>query len=462
MSDAKEAYEFAGGYPTPATVQQAYDDIDLNRAIHAYRFFYPTVSVAAIYKGNLKAGVIPNKAFIIMYGNPNQIVLTPNSDTPYAGGAIDLTEGPIIVDLPPGPLMCVVNDLNQRYVMDMGLPGPDAGKGGRHAILPPGFAGTVPSGYYTGTATTNRVVLMLRAMPQHGDNEAAVKLLKTVKVYPISAGGDAPESQWIDLGKMPIDFTADSYERGLDFWKELHEVVDSEPPFEAYRMYYGELAALGIVKGRAFAPDARMQRILARAAEMANDQMRVQSFADRRSDRVVWPDRKWEWAVLRPENGTFDLAAYKDLEAREKWFFQAAIESPAMFRRSPGAGSLYWLGTHDTSGAYLSGSKSYKLSVPLPAPAKLFWSVTVYDAVTRSEILTNQNKAALRSLFELKDAAGDFIDLYFGPTPPADAQDRWIQTIAGKGWFVYFRVYGPEAAAFDGSWKPGDFEVMHE
>lgn len=97
MSDAKKAYEFEGGYPTPETVQQAYDDIDLNRAIQAYRFFYPTVSVAAIYKGNLKAGVIPNKAFIIMYGNPNQIVLTPNSDTPYAGGAIDLTEGPIIV-----------------------------------------------------------------------------------------------------------------------------------------------------------------------------------------------------------------------------------------------------------------------------------------------------------------------------------------------------------------------------
>ena len=38
------------------------------------------------------------------------------------------------------------------------------------------------------------------------------------------------------------------------------------------------------------------------------------------------------------------------------------------------------------------------------------------------------------------------------------AEGRWIETIPGKGWFVYFRIYGPEGPAFDGSWKPGEFE----
>jgi hypothetical protein len=91
-------------------------------------------------------------------------------------------------------------------------------------------------------------------------------------------------------------------------------------------------------------------------------------------------------------------------------------------------------------------------------PAKLFWSVTVYDAETRSQIQTDQARAALRSLFELNDATGDAAELYFGPEPPAGQQDRWIKTIPGKGWFVYFRIYGPEQPAFDGSWQPGDFE----
>jgi hypothetical protein len=110
---------------------------------------------------------------------------------------------------------------------------------------------------------------------------------------------------------------------------------------------------------------------------------------------IVAEFRKWEWASLRSENGTFDMPSYKDLEAREKWFYQAQIESLAMFRRDVGAGSLYWLGTRDATGAYLDGSKNYKLTVPLPVPAKLFWSVTVYDPENRSEIATDQGKAAL-------------------------------------------------------------------
>jgi len=36
-----QEYEFKGGYPTPQTIQRAYDDADLNRAIQAYKFFYP-------------------------------------------------------------------------------------------------------------------------------------------------------------------------------------------------------------------------------------------------------------------------------------------------------------------------------------------------------------------------------------------------------------------------------------
>jgi hypothetical protein len=92
-------------------------------------------------------------------------------------------------------------------------------------------------------------------------------------------------------------------------------------------------------------------------------------------------------------------------------------------------------------------------------PGKLFWSVTVYDAHTRSQIQTDQRKAALRSLFELKDLSGASVDLHFGPTTPHAKEPRWIRPIPGAGWFTYFRIYGPQTAAFDGSWRPGDFEA---
>jgi hypothetical protein len=132
-----------------------------------------------------------------------------------------------------------------------------------------------------------------------------------------------------------------------------------------------------------------------------------------------------------------------------------------MFRRQAGGGSVYWFAARDKIGAFVVGRKLYKLTIPQPVPVTLFWSVTVYDPDTRSEIQTDQGKAALRSLVELKDVATTgTTDLYFGPNAPAGKERQWIKTTPGKGWFVYLRLYGPEAPAFDGSWKPSDFEEI--
>ena len=99
--------------------------------------------------------------------------------------------------------------------------------------------------------------------------------------------------------------------------------------------------------------------------------------------------------------------------------------------------------------------------MPQPGPQKLFWSFTVYDSVTRSQIQTDQDKAALRSLIELKDlATTGTTEIYFGPSAPTGKEKQWIKTIPGKGWFAWFRLYGPEGPAFDGRWKPGDFEAV--
>jgi hypothetical protein len=374
---------------------------------------------------------------------------------------LDLKAGPITVELPEGPLIGVANDLNFRWVIDMGLPGPDAGKGGRHVILPPEYTGTVPAGYHAGTSSTNRVFLIVRSLPVKGDMQAALARIPTVKVAPLDAPSGWEEPTWTNVTEKSFDATPLRWETNLKFWEALHSIIDSEPPYEPFRTYYGELAALGIAKGKPFAPNARMRGILETAAGMANAQMRVQSFADRRPDRVVWPDRRsWEWATLRHENGVFDAPTYVDLDAREKWFFQATFESPAMFRRKAGGGSVYWLGLRDGEGAFLDGSKSYKLNIPVPVPANLFWSITVYDAETRSEIHTEQDRAALRSLFETATPKDHAVQLYFGPKEPDGKGGQWVETIPGKGWFVYLRVYGPKEAAFDGSWKPGEFEEV--
>jgi hypothetical protein len=366
----------------------------------------------------------------------------------------------VVIELPPGPLICAVIDLNQRWVADMGLPGPDTGQGGRHLVVPPDWDGDAPDGYYLARSTTYRVIGGVRSLPVGGDVQAANDRITTITIRPLHPP-DGPAASWSAMSGKPMDVTLLGWETNLGYWRALHEVIDTEPHLDWYDALYGELAVLGIVRGKPFTPDARMTRILEEAARIGHGQTLVQSFADRRPDKVVWPGTQWEWAALRFENGDFEADGYLDVDAREKWFYQAIAASPAMFRRSAGAGSLYWLGLRDARGRYLYGGQAYMLTVPQPVPGKLFWSVTVYDAETRSQIQTGQDNAALRSLFELKDIDADApVRLHFGPEPPGDAAaaTRWIKTIPGKGWFVYFRIYGPERPAFDGTWQLPDFQ----
>ena len=461
MPLSHNGYDFVHGFPTAETICHAYDAADLNRAIQAYKFFYPTVSGAAIIKGNEDIGMVPNRVFGILDCAPEQLVFTANSDTPYGPLLLDLGIGPLVVELEPGPLIVCSMDINQRWVADMGLPGPDAGEGGKHLLIGPDYRGDVPKdGYYVHRASSNRQIVGARALPVNGDVAGAKARLRTIKVYPLNPTKDWTEPTWMDVTGRTQDTTPLAWEDNLKFWEVLHQTIDTEPMFEGYHDYYGELAALGIEKGKPFRPDARMAAILEQAAHTANAEMRVQAFGDRRADRSVWRDRQWQWVSLRSEDGDFNIAGHLDTDAREKWFYQAIGASPAMFRRDPQAGSLYWLGLRDVDGDYLDGDGLYRLTVPLPVPGKLFWSVTVYDTMTRSQIQTEQNKAALRSLFELRDLSGKSVDLYFGPEAPRGQENRWIRTIPDRGWFAYFRIYGPQSPAFDGTWRPGDFELL--
>lgn len=459
--DQQPRYSFHQGFPQADAARQALADADLQRAVVAYRFWYPTVSAEAIFEGNRSVGIQDGEAMGIAAAGPRQVGFTLNSDTPYGSGVLELSRGPMVIELPPGPYIGLVDDHHQGWVLDMGLPGPDGGAGGRHLVLPPGFAGDVPPGYHVARSKSFKALLAVRALPVGGDQQRALDALRAIKVYPFAGAAQPRPLQVVETSALAMDSSPLRWEDKLEFWMVLHKVLDAEPQLPEYLPMYSLLAGLGIAKGRPFRPDARMQDILARAARMGRDQLLVSAFDSARKDRSHWPDRRWEWAGLVPDSAQFETAAGIDLEARDRWFAQAIVTSPAMFRRSSGAGSLYWLSARAHTGAFLEGGKAYRLTLPQPVPAALFWSVTVYDAATRSQVQAPQGRAALRSLFELKDAPpGEALDLFFGPEPPAAPADRWIQTAKGRGWFAYIRIYGPQQAAFDRSWKPGDFELQ--
>ncbi|SDO98570.1 Uncharacterized conserved protein [Ralstonia sp. 25mfcol4.1] len=461
LAQGAGGYVFERGYPTAQTTQAARNDADFQRAMTAYRFWYPTVSVEGIFNGNRELGIKDGESWGMAAAGPRQVGFTLNSDTPYASAVIDLSQGPVVIDLPPGPYIGLVDDHNQGWVQDLGIPGPDAGKGGKHLVVPAGYKGKIPKGYHVGTSPSVKNLFAVRALPVGGDLPRALNALRAIKIYPLSSAASPVPLKLVDTTEQRMDSSSLRWEGNLQFWQVLQKIIDEERIVPQFLPMYGLLAELGIEKGKPFNPDARMKDILERAARAGRDQMLVSAFDSARPDRVNWPDRKWEWVGLTPGSAQFETPAGMDLESRDRWFAQAIVTSPAMFRRSAGAGSLYWMAVRDGTGAFLEGGKHYKLTLPQPVPGKLFWSVTIYDAETRSQVQTDQDKAALRSLFELKGVPTNApLDLYVGPTAPAGKENRWIKTTPGKGWFAYIRIYGPEPAAFDKSWKPGDFEPV--
>jgi hypothetical protein len=152
---------------------------------------------------------------------------------------------------------------------------------------------------------------------------------------------------------------------------------------------------------------------------------------------------------------TFTKDGAPQIDARNNVYYMAAGNSPAMLEKNVGQGSQYLWTYRDADGTYLDGANSYRLHVPPDIPIKNFWSVVVYDALSRSELQNGQRLPSVSQYSNPTINADGSVNIAFGPEQPPDA-DNWIQTVPGKGWFPIFRFYSPTEAYFDKTWKLED------
>jgi hypothetical protein len=100
------------------------------------------------------------------------------------------------------------------------------------------------------------------------------------------------------------------------------------------------------------------------------------------------------------------------------------------------------------------------MHVPPNVPVAQFWSFTIYDNETRTFVNTGTLPDRSSRANIIKNADGS-VDLYFGPkVPSGKPESNWIKTIPGRGWFSYFRLYGPLQAYFDRSFVLPDIEQI--
>jgi len=257
--------------------------------------------------------------------------------------------------------------------------------------------------------------------------------------------------------------------------------VQEEPATSYDPELAGQLAAIGIVKGKPFNPDARMKKILADAAAIGNAAGRVLNWrtASVRPDWAYYPKSMWMNMLFEggayfetppPEfkDGMFKpypATGARTLESRTAFYYAYTLDSPSMVMRIPDVGSQYLIDFVDSSGNPFDGDKTYKVTLPPNIPAARFWSLTAYDNQTRSMLDTPQRYPRAGSQSYPSPAAEANADgsttVYFSPTQPDGVKrGNWVQTTPGRGWFTILRLYSPLEPFFTKAWQPSELELV--
>ncbi len=449
--------KFFDGFPDRPTVEKLFDNLDFQRAVQAYLLGLAPVSQAANRKGILEVGPVNTTVPIFeQMMTPQSIFLTPNNNTPYTWFWLDLHNGPLVLEIPP-KVLGLIDDMWYQFVTDLGIMGPDKGLGGKYLLLPPGYKGEVPEGYYTFRMATFSLWAAWRTFLENGDPKPGVAMVKKyTRIYPLSQAANPPALNFVNVSDRdfctvaPADYT---------FWEYLNQVVQEEPVESVDPVTLGFYASVGIRKGTPFTPDARMKRILTEAAAVGDATARAIAYRWRLPEGYFYLDSAWRTGFLGgykfEDNGALIL------DAHSFFFFYATGITPAMDSRMIGMGSQYMAIFVDSRGNPLDGGKNYKLHLPPNIPVKDFWSVILYDNQTRSMLQTGQKWPAVSSQSKGLLVNGDgSVDIYFGPKAPVDKENNWIQTIPGKGWNTLLRLYGPLGPWFDKTWRPGEIELQ--
>ena len=445
--------EFDNQYPSKESMERILDNMDFHGATQAYLWGIPIASFSNLqyYTDNVfkvRQGELLKTATL----EQKLGILTANATTPYIIGTVNLeSTGPFVIDVPVGKTAGMVDDFWQRPITDIGLAGPDKGKGAKYLVTPPGYKGAEPSGYRVIESPTNNIFIGVRML--EADPKKAAALQSKFRTYAYKDRANPPKN----LYPQPSAKYFFGPPRGMAFWERLHEILNREVVAERDRFFMAMLKRVGIEKGKPFNPTPRQKKLLEQAAFVGEAMAKANDLA-KRSTKPYWKGANWKIALgLDP---TQRMENYDQLDERAEWMYEAVTTSAGMVTTTPGLGSIYLASYADKDGDWLEGGKSYTLHIPASPPAEQFWSVAVYSWDTRTLIDNEQKRAAQSSRQDLIKNKDGSIDLYYGPTAPKGKEKNWVQTIPGQGWWVYLRFYAPTKAYFDKSWSMGDFEKV--
>ena len=447
--------KFNDGFPTDETVQKVYDNLAFQRGVSVFLSATGGSSTEGLRQGLASIGVDNNQTVALFEHlmDSKSLFLTPNTESIYSVMWGDVKDGPVVLETPPD-VLGIIDDHWFHYVADFGRVGPDKGQGGKFLLVPPGYKGDIPAGYFVYHTKTYGHLVFWRGFIKDGSTKSAVAATKKyARIYSLKDAANPPPMKFINAsGKYFNTIGAGTYK----FYEDINHIVQYEPNEAFSPDILGQLAALGIEKGKPFKPDARMKKILTEAAAVGDATARALVFKYP-EDIAYYPGSAWVQGFVGDNYKFQSQPGVNNTDALVHMLFYATGVTPAMSLKILGKGSQYAIAFVDSNGKPMDGSKTYKIHLPPNVPAKDFWSFVVYDNQTRSMLQTDQQYPSIGS--EKKGIVTNpdgSVDVWFAPTAPKGHEANWVQTVPGKGWSTALRLYGPEEAWFNKTWRPGE------
>ena len=457
--------KFFDGIPIGDTKDVVYDYMDRARAVQVYVSTMPAVSTYSLRQGSLDMGATASNQIVIWekLGDSKSLVLTYNNTSLYTWGFLDLEkDGPTVVEVPPD-VLGVFDDGYMRYLSDFGAAGPDKGKGGKYLVLPPGYKGEVPQGYHVVKSTSNVVWNFMRGYVRGSVQDpanvkkSADNIVNNLKVYPLAKKDNPPKTEFINMtGKYyntipPNDFS---------FFERLNEIVQKEPISFIEPETRGLIAAIGIVKGKPFNPDARMKKLLTEAVAIGNAYARANTVFPRDpGQRIYGPDS--EWVMAFPERNAFFLKdGARRYDARLWMHYNAVVVTPAMAGIKPGVGSDYGIAGMDSKAPTAGWCQDLQAA---PAAQYTRKGQLVGDHLRHPDPFDDADRPGIRRYQQPGRGHQEKCRRLYRHLllPPKRREGKnWIQTIPGKSWFIILRMYGPLEPWLDKTWRPSELELV--
>ena len=365
----------------------------------------------------------------------SRAVVTPNVDTIYTQAFLDVGAEPMLYGVPQTDRFFNVQVLDAWTNTAAVLEAP-----GLYAITRSDWQGELPEGVQRINVPTNRVWTIARIVLSGQEDLPNVRAIQDrMQLMPLSAyqmdSWTAPAGTY----DPAYDFVPVQHVLALspqEFFDTANQLMETNPPAAADAPVLRELAALHVGPGEKFDDKA-----LGLFSGLRWKLMLLQLKGKLKAEAANYAQQMGQWIYYGDPIGDFGTA----------YTYRAMVALMGLGANTTDI-AIYPKTDVDSTGAVLTGKKTYTLHIEAEPPTKEkgFWSVTAYG---EDDFLIDNaiDRYCVNDRSGLHRNPDGSIDIILSKEAPEDTTN-WLPV--GEGDFhLFLRIYKPDTAALEG-WQP--------